>query len=81
MLKSIGWSVFVFFSSAFGVLLRSVSWPWQRCLGENLSSFLFSSYSRAWRDSGLACIAVDMTFQIFYSSFGWMHSIKLGEEG
>lgn len=41
MLKSIGWSVFVFFSSAFGVLLRSVSRPWQRFLREKLSIFLF----------------------------------------
>lgn len=81
MLKSIGWSVFVFFRLHSVCFYDQSPGPGKGALRENLSSFLFSSCSRAWRDSGLACIAVDMTFQISYSSFGWMHSIKLGWEG
>lgn len=68
MLKSIGWSVL--FSHLHSVCFyEQPTAPGKGALWESLSSFLFPSFSRARRDSGLACIAVDMTFQTSYSSF------------
>lgn len=73
MLKSIGWSVL--FSHLHSVCSCEQSpAPGKGALRESLSGFLFLSFSRAWRDSGLACIAVDMTFQTFYSSFPWLEA-------
>lgn len=73
MLKSIGWSVL--FSHLHSVCLYMQSpAPGKDALWESLPSFLFLSFSRARRDSGLACIAVDMTFQTFYSSFLWLEA-------